>query len=244
MLDRLAEAFAAETLDAELSDGVLSQSRYQALASTHPQARPLLDQLLRLLEDAGRLERHGDGWKRIESDDEVDATTIWRLLAQDYPGHIGPFTGSGVSAQPARPAGRPSRRHRHRPRQRPPDAPQSPVDRSRGWRAITSPLGDALADTLAHLPEGQRLTLLEAGVSAPALGERLAELVDPDRCDYHILTAGELAWQHAEQLRERQPLIEVEALEAPCERSPQDGPGKAQLAWYRWMSPTVTSAAA
>ncbi|WP_069383585.1 type I polyketide synthase [Halomonas caseinilytica] len=231
LLDRLAEAFAAETLDAELSDGVLSQSHYQALASTHPQARPLLDQLLRLLEDAGRLERHGDGWKRIESDDEVDATTIWRLLAQDYPGHIGPIHRLGRFGLNLRDllAG-------HR------DATDIGLDSDRltrlnrqligheGWRAITSPLGDALADTLAHLPEGQRLTLLEAGVSAPALGERLAELVDPDRCDYHILTAGELAWQHAEQLRERQPLIEVEALEAPCERSPQDGPGKAQLA--------------
>lgn len=231
LLDRLAEAFAAEALDEELHDGVLGHSRYQALADAHPQARPLLDQLLRLLEDAGRLERGENGWTRVAGDDEIDATTIWRLLAQDYPGHIGPIHRLGRFGLNLRDllAG-------HR------DAGDIGLDRDRltrlnrqlighdGWRAIATPLGEALADTLAHLAEGQRLTLLEAGVSAPALGERLADLVDPDRCDYRILTAGELAWQHAEQLRERQPLIEVESLEAPAEQPPQGATGQAQLA--------------
>ncbi|WP_275287222.1 type I polyketide synthase [Halomonas elongata] len=231
LLDRLAEAFAAEALDGELHDGVLGRSRYQALASAHPQARPLLDQLLRLLQDAGRLEPGDEGWTRIEDDDEVDATTIWRLLAQDYPGYIGPIHRLGRFGLNLRDllAG-------HR------DAADIGLDRDRltrlnrqlighdGWRAIATPLGEALADTLAQLPDGQRLTLLEAGVSAPALGERLADLVDPDRCDYRILTAGELAWQHAEQLRERQPLIEVESLEAPHERSSQEASRHAQLA--------------
>lgn len=231
LLDRLAEAFAAEALDGELHDGVLARSRYQALASAHPQARPLLDQLLRLLQDAGRLEPGDEGWTRIEDDDEVDATTIWRLLAQDYPGHIGPIHRLGRFGLNLRDliAG-------HR------DAADIGLDRDRltrlnrqlighdGWRAIAAPLGEALADTLAQLPDGQRLTLLEAGVSAPALGERLADLVDPDRCDYRILTAGELAWQHAEQLRERQPLIDVESLEASQEPSSQEASRHAQLA--------------
>ncbi|MDR5858499.1 type I polyketide synthase [Halomonas eurihalina] len=231
LLDRLAEAFAAEALDDELHDGVLGESRYQALAGTHPQARPLLDQLLRLLEDAGRLEHGENGWTRVAGDDEIDATTIWRLLAQDYPGHIGPIHRLGRFGLNLRDllAG-----HRQ--------AADIGLDRDRltrlnrqlighdGWRAIATPLGEALADTLAHLSAGQRLTLLEAGVSAPALGERLADLIDPDRCDYRILTAGELAWQHAEQLRERQPLIEVESLEAPAEQPPQERSKQAQLA--------------
>lgn len=231
LLDRLAEAFAAEALADELHEGVLGQSHYQALASAHPQARSLLDQLLRLLQDAGRLEASDESWTRTEDDDEVDATTIWRLLAQDYPGHIGPIHRLGRFGLNLRDllAG-------HR------DAADIGLDRDRltrlnrqligheGWRALATPLGKALADTLAQLPAGQRLTLLEAGVSAPALGERLVGLVDLDRCDYQILTAGDLAWQHAEQLRERQPLIEVESLEAPHEQPSQASSRHAQLA--------------
>lgn len=231
LLDRLAEAFAAEALADELHEGMLGQSHYQALASAHPQARSLLDQLLRLLQDAGRLEASDEGWTRTEDDDEVDATTIWRLLAQDYPGHIGPIHRLGRFGLNLRDllAG-------HR------DAADIGLDRDRltrlnrqligheGWRALATPLGKALADTLAQLPAGQRLTLLEAGVSAPALGERLVGLVDLDRCDYQILTAGDLAWQHAEQLRERQPLIEVASLEAPHERPSKAFSRHAQLA--------------
>ncbi|MDN3553983.1 SDR family NAD(P)-dependent oxidoreductase [Halomonas almeriensis] len=215
LLDRLAEAFAAEALADRLIDGELRQADYQSMVAAQPQTQALLDQLLHLLVDAGRLERHDHGWTQRDVEDDVDATTIWRLLAQDYPGHIGPIQRLGRFGLNLREllAG-------HR------SAEDIGLDRDRltrlnrqlighaGWQAIAGPLGKALGETLAELPEGQRLSLLEAGVSAPALGERLTELLDPDLCDYRLLTAGELAAQHAEQLRERQPLIEVESLEA------------------------------
>ena len=215
LLDRLAEAFAAEALTPELVDGELSQSHYQAMVAAQPQTQPLLDQLLHLLVDAGRLERHEHGWTQLATEDDVDAVTIWRLLAQDYPGHIGPIHRLGRFGLNLREllAG-----HRC--------AEDIGLDRDRltrlnrqlighhGWQALAASLGKALGETLAELPEGQRLSLLEAGVSAPALGERLTRLLDPDLCDYRLLTAGELAWQHAEQLRERQPLIDVASLES------------------------------
>ncbi|RTR05127.1 type I polyketide synthase [Halomonas nitroreducens] len=224
LLDRLVEAFAEEALRPELDGQWLSQARYQALAGRHLQARPLLDQLLHLLEDAGRLEAGDGGWRLAAG--EVAPAAIWQLLSRDYPGHGAPIQQVGRFGLHLRAllAG---------------DADAGTIGLTRegltrlnrelighhGWRALAEPLAEALTRTLEALPAGQRLGLLEAGVSVPALGERLAAQLDPDRCDVRLLAAGELAWQQAEQLRDREPRIEVEALDALAE-----APARAQLA--------------
>ncbi|QFU01713.1 Erythronolide synthase, modules 3 and 4 [Halomonas sp. THAF5a] len=215
LLDRLVEAFAEQALAPELDEGWLSQARYQALAGRHLQARPLLDQLLRLLEDAGRLEADDGGW-RLADTDTVAPEAIWQLLIQDYPGQ-----GAAIA--------RVGRFGLHLHELLAGDADAETINLSReglarfnrdlighdGWQAIAAPLAAALMETRAALPTGQRLGLLEAGVGAPILGERLAETLDPDRCDYRILAVGDQAWQQAAALRDRQPRIELETLEAP-----------------------------
>ena len=215
LLDSLAEAFAAEALQQLAGGPRLSHARYRELTRARMTVQPLIDQLLRLLESAGRLEADDLGWHLIPMDDEVDAATIWQLLVRDYPDYFAPVQRLGRIGLhlPALLAGKE-------------DAdtlglgtsPLAALNRqlldAGGWQALAAVLHEALGEILAGLPPGQRLRLLEAGPAAPALGERLCDLLDPDRCDYRILAVGESAWHQAEKLQERHPLIDIEELDA------------------------------
>ncbi|MFG6177349.1 type I polyketide synthase [Halomonas sp. THAF12] len=232
LLDGLAEAFAERALRDACRDGVLTRADYRALVATHLNARPLVDQLLRLLVDAGRLAEDEQGW--TFTDDEQDAITpeqIWRLLQRDYPEHFAPLQRLG-------------RFGRHLPallegQARADDvgleadaltALTASLVGEQGWRAIADTLLDCLPTVLTVLPDGQRLSVLEAGPTAPLLGECLTELFDPDHCDYRAMTVGDAAHQHASRLQERFPTIAVEALDPHGDDAPSRRLPPAQLA--------------
>ncbi|MGM1052655.1 MAG: SDR family NAD(P)-dependent oxidoreductase [Pseudomonadota bacterium] len=215
LLDSLADAFAAEALQ-QLAGGThLSQARYRELTRRHLGAQRLLDQLLHQLQSAGRLEAGEQGWQLGVSDEEVTAATIWQLLVRDYPDHFVPVQRLGRfglhlpalldGSESAETLGLSADALAALCRQLPGAA---------GWQAIAEVLREALPRIIETLPAGQRLRLLEAGPAAPALAERLCELLDADRCDLGLLTVGEAARHHAEQLQERFPLIACEALDA------------------------------
>ncbi|CAM3378391.1 type I polyketide synthase [Halomonas lysinitropha] len=226
LLDGLADAFAARAVRRLAGGGDLSHGRYRELSRAHLGAAPLLDQLLRQLEAAGRLQATEHGWRPSDAD-SVEPEAIWQLLVRDYPDYFPPVQRLGrfglhldgllSGEENAATLGLDADVLAQLTQQLPGAA---------GWQAIAGALQQALPRVLAALPPGQRLRLLEAGSAAPALGERLCDLLDPDCCDYTALTVGEQAHHQAEQLRERFPLIDVESLDAPADYRPP----RAQLA--------------
>ena len=215
LLDGLADAFAAEAL-LGLTGGSrhLSHARYRELTRQHLGAQRLLDQLLQQLQAAGRLAADDQGWQLLADEDEVAAATIWQLLVRDYPDHFAAVQRLGrfglhlpallEGHENAETLGLSADALAALCRQLPGAA---------GWQAIAETLREALPAVVNALPDGGRLRLLEAGPAAPALAERLCDLLDADRCDLGLLTVGEAARHQAEQLQERFPLIDLEALE-------------------------------
>ncbi|WP_027961822.1 type I polyketide synthase [Halomonas halodenitrificans] len=231
LLDSLADAFAVETLQRLNGGATLTPARYRELTGAHLDGRRLLDQLLAQLEAAGRLTVDEHGWHLSDDAAErVAPEAIWQLLVHDYPDHFAPIQRLGrfglhldallTDRATADDLGLTAEVLAHLTRQLPGAA---------GWQAIAGALRQALPRVLETLPTGQRLGLLEAGAAAPALGERLCDLLDPDRCDYAILGAGEQAWHQAEQLQQRFPLIDIARLEEESD-TPAAEPGSARLA--------------
>lgn len=215
LLDSLADAFAVEALLGLTGDARhLSHARYREVTRQHLGAQRLLDQLLQQLQAAGRLVADDRGWQLLADEDEVAAATIWQLLVRDYPDHFAAVQRLGrfglhlpallEGHENAETLGLSTDVLAALCRQLPGAA---------GWQAIAETLREALPGVIDSLPAGQRLRLLEAGPAAPALAERLCDLLDADRCDLSLLTVGESARHHAEQLQERFPLIDLEALE-------------------------------
>ncbi|MDT0510283.1 MULTISPECIES: type I polyketide synthase [unclassified Halomonas] len=223
LLDSLADAFAAQALRRlATTENTLSQARYRELTRTHLDGRRLLDQILAHLQAAGHLEADEHGWTLMDDEEAVAPEAIWQLLVRDYPDHFAPVQRLGrfglhlaallEGRVTAEDLGLNADVLANLTRQLPGAA---------GWQAIAGALRQALPSVLEGLPNGQRLRLLEAGAAAPALGERLCDLLDPDRCDYAILGVGEQAWHQVEQLQQRFPLIDIERLDGAAARGPQ-----------------------
>ncbi len=163
---------------------------------------------------------------------------IWQLLVQDYPDYFAPIhlVGRLGLHQQALRSGTSDLEtlgisHDHLARLN-----RVLVGES-GWQALAGELAELIDALIAELPAGQRLQLLEAGPSAPALGERLlersAQALYHDLTHYRVITTLDSTRHQAEQLQERFPLMdmqhlgqnEVAALTAPI------GVEKAQLAF-------------
>lgn len=86
-----------------------------------------------------------------------------------------------------------------------------------GWQALAGKLAELIDTLIAELPSGQRLQLLEAGPSAPALGERLlersAQALYHDLTHYRVITTLDSTRHQAEQLQERFPLMDMQHLD-------------------------------
>ncbi|XQU09927.1 acyltransferase domain-containing protein [Halomonas sp. LY9] len=155
-------------------------------------------------------------------DDEapLPPEAIWQLLVQDYPDYFAPIhvvgrlglhrepllTGSdtleslGISAEHLAGINR-------------------VLIGEHGWQVLARELGALMEASLAALPTGQRLNLLEAGPCAPALGQRLLEQLAHgkpgvnDTYRYRALTTSDTARHQAEQLQERYPLMDIQPLD-------------------------------
>ena len=191
---------------------------------------PLLDSL------SEAFAQQGLGVNSEEAQHSPDV--IWQLLVQDYPDYFAPIhlVGRLGLHQQALRSGTSDLEtlgisHDHLARLN-----RVLVGES-GWQALAGELAELIDALIAELPAGQRLQLLEAGPSAPALGERLlersAQALYHDLTHYRVITTLDSTRHQAEQLQERFPLMdmqhlgqnEVAALTAPI------GVEKAQLAF-------------
>ncbi|WP_447044928.1 type I polyketide synthase [Vreelandella sp. H-I2] len=181
-------------------------------------------------------------------DDEAQHSpdVIWQLLVQDYPDYFAPvhLVGRlGLHQQALRSGSSDletlgiSQEHLAR-------LNRVLVGES-GWQALAGELGQLMDSLLTELPAGQRLQLLEAGPSAPALGERLLErsangqAEQRDLSHYRVITTHDSARHQAEQLQERFPLMDLQYLS-------QDGdtdltaPANAEKAQLAFVSVDIT----
>ncbi|MGM0855845.1 MAG: type I polyketide synthase [Pseudomonadota bacterium] len=206
----------------------LSEAYAQTTGQRYAQeVAPLLDSL----SEAFTQQRH-----RLEDEEQLAPETIWQLLVQDYPDYFAPIHLMG-------------RLGLHRAQLQSGSAelaslgigPEQLTGINRvligesGWQVLASELGTLMEATMAALPEGQRLELLEAGPCAPALGQRLLERfahapdVVSDTYHYRVVTTSDTARHQAEQLQERFPLIDIQPLDdTPTLLAESD---KAQLAF-------------
>ncbi|SHM03538.1 type I polyketide synthase [Vreelandella subglaciescola] len=143
---------------------------------------------------------------------------IWQLLVQDYPDYFAPIhlVGRLGIHREALASGRLSVETLGINQQQL-SALNAALPGTRGWQALAATTAELIEDALHHLPDGQRLTLLEAGPCAPALGQRLLERFARTHGDhayrYRLVTTHDTARHQALQLQERFPLIDVYTLD-------------------------------
>ena len=143
---------------------------------------------------------------------------IWQLLVQDYPDYFAPIhlVGRlGLHQQALRSGSSDletlgiSQEHLAR-------LNRVLVGES-GWQALAGELGELIDALITELPGGQRLQFLEAGPSAPALGERLLErstqALYHDLTHYRVITTLDSTRHQVEQLQERFPLMDMQHLD-------------------------------
>ena len=163
---------------------------------------------------------------------------IWQLLVQDYPDYFAPIhlVGRlGLHQQSLRSGTSDLETlgisHDHLARLN-----RVLVGES-GWQALAGKLAELIDTLIAELPSGQRLQLLEAGPSAPALGERLlersAQALYHDLTHYRVITTLDSTRHQAEQLQERFPLMDMQHLDQNdvAAMTAPTGVEKAQLAF-------------
>jgi len=163
---------------------------------------------------------------------------IWQLLVQDYPDYFAPIhlVGRlGLHQQVLRSGTSDLETlgisHDHLARLN-----RVLVGES-GWQALAGELAELIDALIAELPAGQRLQLLEAGPSAPALGERLlersAQALYHDLTHYRVITTLDSTRHQAEQLQERFPLMDMQHLDQNefAALTAPSGVEKAQLAF-------------
>ncbi|OWV29285.1 type I polyketide synthase [Halomonas campaniensis] len=163
---------------------------------------------------------------------------IWQLLVQDYPDYFAPIhlVGRLGLHQQALRSGTSDLEtlgisHDHLARLN-----RVLVGES-GWQALAGKLAELIDTLIAELPSGQRLQLLEAGPSAPALGERLlersAQALYHDLTHYRVITTLDSTRHQAEQLQERFPLMDMQHLDQNdvAAMTAPTGVEKAQLAF-------------
>ncbi|AIR89973.1 type I polyketide synthase [Pseudomonas cremoricolorata] len=181
LLDMLCASFVLDLV--EQAGGRLSAEQLALWAQSHGD---WLSSLLRHAEQDGSLLRSDDGSVSLAAlDERPSSEAIWQELFQSYPeyfqiihsvGRIGRhlkglLDGEATldSLQPRETSGASLARL---------------VLGAAGQQRLRSGIAASLAERLAHLPEGQRLRVLEFGVGGPSFAELLYPGLDFDRLDY------------------------------------------------------------
>ncbi|MGO3223862.1 MAG: SDR family NAD(P)-dependent oxidoreductase [Halomonas sp.] len=173
---------------------------------------------------------------------------IWQLLVQDYPDYFAPIHLVGRLGL-----------HQQALRSGTSDLESLGINQDSlarlnrvlvgesGWQALAGELGELIDALIAELPAGQRLQLLEAGPSTPALGERLlersAQSLYHDLTHYRAITTLDSTRHQAEQMQERFPLIDLLHLDNN-ESTPLIAPTSVEKAQLAFVSVDITQPAA
>ncbi|MDQ7727306.1 type I polyketide synthase [Halomonas sp. SpR8] len=197
---------------------------------------PLLDSLSEAFAQQGSQE--------AEQQAQHAPDDIWQLLVQDYPDYFAPIHLVGRLGL-----------HQQALRSNTSDLESLGINQDNlarlnrvlvgesGWQALAGELGELIDALIAELPAGQRLQLLEAGPSAPALGERLlersAQSLYHDLTHYRVITTLDSARHQAEQMQERFPLIDLLHLD-PNEPTPLAAPASVEKSQLAFVSVDIT----
>ncbi|MGP9765432.1 type I polyketide synthase [Halomonas sp. AOP13-D3-9] len=176
---------------------------------------PLLDTLSEAFAQQNAVVKDPD---QATDDAQHSPDVIWQLLVQDYPDYFAPIHLVGRLGF-----------HQQALRSGTSDLEALGISRDQlarlnrvlvgesGWQALAGELAELIDALIAELPAGQRLQLLEAGPSAPALGERLlersAQALYHDLTHYRVITTLDSTRHQAEQLQERFPLMDMQHLD-------------------------------
>ncbi|MGP9685109.1 type I polyketide synthase [Halomonas sp. AOP25-F1-15] len=209
---------------------------------------PLLDSLSDAFAQQSLAQETGQETSQEADQAQHSPDVIWQLLVQDYPDYFAPIHLVGRLGL-----------HQNALRSGTSDLDSLGISHDHlarlnrvlvgesGWQAIAGELGLLVDTLLASLPAGQRLQLLEAGPSAPALGERLLErsrhAANSDLSHYRVITTHDTARHQAEQLQERFPLMDVQHLSQEGFSSLTE-PACAEKAQLAFVSVNVTQPAA
>ncbi len=210
LLDRLAEAFAAEAFANLADDGWLAAERVGAWRAASATADACWERVLALLADAGRTERDPSGWRLLPEDEPIAARTIWQLLIREHP-EAAPLTHRLGRAGLHLPGLLTGDAGADAPRFDPSEATwlTRHAGTTRAWRCAADHIAASVRHGQAQLGHGERLALVIAGSQAPLLAQALAETSDLADSDLHILADGEDARREAERLTDQHPTITV-----------------------------------
>ncbi len=206
---------------------------------------PLLDSLSEAFAQQ-RPKADAENGAEADADDAAQHApdVIWQLLVQDYPDYFAPIHLVGRLGL-----------HQQALRSGASDLETLGISQENlarlnrvlvgesGWQALAGELGELIDSLITELPGGQRLQFLEAGPSAPALGERLlersAQALYHDLTHYRVITTLGSTRHQAEQLQERFPLIDLLHLD-PNESSPLAAPSSVEKAQVAFISVDIT----
>ncbi|GAB2721285.1 type I polyketide synthase [Halomonas garicola] len=225
----LDDAALAKLLTLSTAYAERTESRYSR------EVAPLLDSL----SDAFS----GEGLTLEGEDEALPPEEIWQLLVRDYPDYFAltQLTGRlGLHRDALARGTRTLDTLGITPGQL--SRLSAAIPGERGWQVLSDALGELLESALAALPNGQRLSLLEAGPCAPLLGQRLLERLSPasDAWHYRAVTTHDSARHQAQQLQERFPLIDQHSLDDAAGDDELPSLAPAQRAQLALLSVDVT----
>jgi acyl transferase domain-containing protein/NADPH:quinone reductase-like Zn-dependent oxidoreductase/acyl carrier protein len=210
LLDGLCGRFAARALKALAADGhVLTQADLQACSESNPEAVPLLERLLAMLEEDKAVVAAGNDWHFLPDEDSPSAEAIWNSLVSDYPDYLPVFHGVGRVGMHLADLLRGRRQlEQVLPRECIPSrlAAQVLADVA---LPMERALRELISQTLRQLPSGRRLRILEMGAGRPSFASSLCRALDFNRCDYVYATAAATLAEECHRLQEGFPNVQV-----------------------------------
>jgi NADPH:quinone reductase-like Zn-dependent oxidoreductase/acyl carrier protein len=211
LLDGLCGRFAARALKSLSSDGhVLTQADIQACAEANPEALPLLERLVGMLEEDKAVVAAGNEWHFLPDDDLPSAEAIWNSLVSDYPDYLPVFHGVGRVGMHLADLLRGRRQlEQLLPRECTPSRLAGQVLADVGLPMMERAIRELVTQTLRQLPAGKRLRVLEIGAGRPSFAANVCRALDFNRCDYVFATTAPALSEEGHRLQESFPNVEA-----------------------------------
>ncbi len=222
LLDSLCSRFTLQALQLLSTDGKkLSPHEIQACQNATPEIRPFLDHLLSQARADQSIALTPEGWEFLPSqDDQASAQDIWNSLVAEYPdyfqivhsvGRLGMhlkslLDGSLTLAQLC-----------------PQDSSLTTFARqvlgTRGRQKVGHALRSLISAGINHLPEGQRLGIVEISEGSPSFGMDICATLDFNCCDYVFASTSEASLADTARFNERFPAIGTRLISAMPEQT-------------------------
>ncbi|HEY5717309.1 MAG TPA: polyketide synthase dehydratase domain-containing protein, partial [Motiliproteus sp.] len=198
--------------------GRLDATRLEVLREQAGEQQALLAFCLAQAESHGVLHGIDGGWQLSDDPETIAPELVWNALLQDYPDYFALVLLAGRVGQrlPALLQGEIEAATLRSGPQRYPELFNAIVGEA-GTQLLSGQLAGLVNELLTLLPSGQRLRLLETGCAAPWLVERLAPLLNLQRCDLSFASQSDSAHNAAQTLQQRFPLLGIKDFSQPAQ---------------------------